>query len=122
MNADARVALNLRVLKRHDKCIRRIVDSTSFAVVYTFSRETKEWTKAGVEGTLFLVERSVSPLYGFFIMNRLGLENFSASLNRSMEIILTPEFVIYQNDTGKVYGLWAYEATDRERIGNMLIE
>lgn len=101
MNAEARLSLNLRVLKRHDPYIHRIVDSTSFAVVYTFSRETKEWTKAGVEGTLFLVEKSVSPLYGFFIMNRLHLENFSASLNRSMEIILTPEFVIYQNDTGK---------------------
>jgi hypothetical protein len=85
--------LNLSVLRRHDPSIVEIVDSTSYVALY---QHTTEWHKTGVEGTLFLFKRSRHPLYGFFILNRQGIENVCEDLSDGANLEVTPELIIYQ--------------------------
>ncbi|KAI8827016.1 uncharacterized protein EV422DRAFT_22075 [Fimicolochytrium jonesii] len=116
MDPAARLAANLSVLRRHDAAINGVLDSSSHVVVYDFDPGNKSWTKKGIEGTLFVFQRSVEPFYGLFVMNRLGLENLSVMLNSDMEVTLLQEFVIYRQPDDSVQGLWMYETSDRTRI------
>ncbi|KAI7821957.1 hypothetical protein BC939DRAFT_398301 [Gamsiella multidivaricata] len=122
MNKAARKAVNLSVLQRHDPHISDILDSSSHVVVYQFDEDSQAWTKKGVEGTMFVFKsRSSVPSYGFFIMNRLGLDNLMADLTGDMALQLTSDYIIYQH--GKdIHGIWIYEPTDRDRIGEKLME
>ena len=54
----ARLALNIKVLKRHDSSIDVIIDHASFVVLYKY--EDEKWGKTGAEGPMFLYHRSVS--------------------------------------------------------------
>ncbi|KAJ3151369.1 mRNA-decapping enzyme 1A [Geranomyces variabilis] len=116
MDPAARLAVNLNVLRRHDPTIVSILDSSSHVVVYDFDPETKSWTKKGIEGTMFIFQRSKLPFYGLFVMNRLALENLMVLLNADMEVQLLQEFVIYRQPDDSVQGLWMYETVDRARI------
>ncbi|KAG0306460.1 hypothetical protein BGZ99_001760, partial [Dissophora globulifera] len=121
MNKAARKAVNLSVLQRHDPHISDILDSSSHVVVYKFDEDSQAWTKKGVEGTMFVFKRTTLPSYGFFIMNRLGLDNFMADLTGDMALQLTSDYIIYR-DEKDIHGIWIYEPTDRDRIGEKLLE
>ncbi|KAJ1969171.1 hypothetical protein H4R35_006214 [Dimargaris xerosporica] len=88
--------VNLQVLRRHDRSVTRIVDLASHVVIYRFNHSKNEWEKQGVEGTLFVYERSQVPYYSFMVMNRLSLDNFCIAIKPSLEILLTPQFIIYR--------------------------
>jgi hypothetical protein len=47
-------------------------------------------------------DRSQPPLYGFFILNRHGVENFSHYLEDEAALELTPEYIIVQGDDGEL--------------------
>ncbi|KAF9902596.1 hypothetical protein EC991_004769 [Linnemannia zychae] len=121
MNKSARKAVNLSVLQRHDPHISDILDSSSYVVVYKFDEDSQAWTKKGVEGTMFVFRRSTLPYYGFFIMNRLGIDNMMADLTADMALQLTSDYIIYR-DERDIHGIWVYEPTDRDRIGEKLME
>lgn len=56
-------------------------------------------------------------------MNRLGIENFTMSLEDPADVQITPEYIILRNkDNGEVYGIWVYENEDRERMGRKIME
>jgi hypothetical protein len=158
--------LNLNVLRRHDSSISEIVDSTSYVALY---QHTTEWHKTGVEGTLFLFKRlawlaclplsfllalgtdrtirTQAPLYGFYILNRQGIENVCEDLSEGSNLEVTPELIIYQSETsseplvlfspshypsidtdscdlllGRVHGIWVFEEEHRARIGRRMQE
>ncbi|KAG0375998.1 hypothetical protein BGX24_008404 [Mortierella sp. AD032] len=121
MNKSARKAVNLSVLQRHDPHISDILDSSSYVVVYKFDEDSQAWTKKGVEGTMFVFRRSTLPSYGFFIMNRLGIDNMMADLTADMALQLTSDYIIYR-DERDIHGIWVYEPTDRDRIGEKLMD
>ncbi|RGB28484.1 hypothetical protein C1646_629557 [Rhizophagus diaphanus] len=121
MDPTARKAVNLNVLRRHDQNIVEIIDSSSYVVVYKFDKGA--WTKKGVEGTLFVFKRCVQPVYGFIVMNRLGIDNFMAPLTDGMELEFKDEYIIYRTtDDDDIHGIWVFETKDRERIGKTLLE
>ncbi|CAJ0759879.1 5394_t:CDS:2 [Entrophospora sp. SA101] len=93
MDFAARNAVNLSVLKRHDEYIVEIIDTSSHVVVYLFDRDQSTWTKKGVEGTI-----SIQPVFGFIVMNRLGLDNFMAPLVDNMDLEFKDEYIIYRTD------------------------
>ncbi|CAJ0860801.1 8370_t:CDS:2 [Entrophospora sp. SA101] len=97
MDFAARNAVNLSVLKRHDEYIVEIIDTSSHVVVYLFDRDQSTWTKKGVEGTI-----SIQPVFGFIVMNRLGLDNFMAPLVDNMDLEFKDEYIIYRTDDGIV--------------------
>ncbi|KIX10043.1 uncharacterized protein Z518_01124 [Rhinocladiella mackenziei CBS 650.93] len=110
--------LNLSVLQRHNPEISRILSIAPYAVVYEFSPLPQpEWTKTGVEGSLFICEL-VPGMYGedrysAIVLNRRGLDNFEAELregeNAGVEI--TGEYVIISFKEGheqKIYGVYIF--------------
>ncbi|CAG8531184.1 1006_t:CDS:2, partial [Ambispora leptoticha] len=121
MDPKARLAVNLSVLRRHDKNIVEIIDSSSHVVVYKFDTQTTSWTKKGVEGTLFVFKRCIQPVYGFIVMNRVGIDNFVASLTDNMDIESKNGYIIYKADKGEIHGIWTFEEKDRDRIVNQLL-
>lgn len=44
--------------------------------------------------------RSTLPSYGFFIMNRLGIDNLMADLKADMALQLTSDYIIYRDEKG----------------------
>ncbi|KAI9202095.1 uncharacterized protein BJ171DRAFT_461707 [Polychytrium aggregatum] len=120
MDAAARQAVNLNVLRRHDPAISAIVDTSSHVVVYNFDSATETWKKVGIEGTMFLFRKESLNRYGIFVMNRLSTDNHNEELNSEMEIQVMGDYVIYRTLDDKVVGLWIYEASDRARIAKEL--
>ncbi|SOV08901.1 related to decapping enzyme [Ustilago sp. UG-2017a] len=119
--SEARSNFNLKVLRRHDPSIVGIVESASFVVLYNYN--SGEWTKTGVEGPLFLFHRRLPPYNGFFLMNRNGLENFSADVTPEDDLDITPEFIIYRPETtNEVYGIWVFEPNQRMSVGDKLLK
>ncbi|KAI8803313.1 hypothetical protein BJ742DRAFT_829293, partial [Cladochytrium replicatum] len=117
--------LNLVVLKRHDPSIDSIIDGTSHVVVYDFDTATQSWTKRGVEGAMFIFSRGDDGVgtgkgYGFFVLNRLGVDNFKVVLTGDMEFQLMADYVIYRQPDDSIIGLWMYEEHDRGRLAQIL--
>ncbi|KAG0326635.1 hypothetical protein BG004_002930, partial [Podila humilis] len=54
-------------------------------------------------------------------MNRLGIDNLMADLTADMALQLTSDYIIYR-DEKDIHGIWVYEPTDRDRIGEKLLE
>ncbi|KAK7894154.1 hypothetical protein LTR67_006857 [Exophiala xenobiotica] len=110
--------LNLSVLKRHNPEISSILSIAPYAVVYEFSPMPQpEWTKIGVEGSLFICElvpgKYGEDRYSAIVLNRRGLDNFEAELregeNAGVEI--TGEYVIISFKEGheqKIYGVYVF--------------
>ncbi|EXJ91331.1 hypothetical protein A1O1_04443 [Capronia coronata CBS 617.96] len=110
--------LNLAVLKRINPAISSILSIAPYAVVYEFSPIPQpEWTKTGVEGSLFICELVPGPYgedrYCAIVLNRRGLDNFEAELregeNAGVEI--TGEYVIISFKEGheqKIYGVYIF--------------
>ena len=86
---------------------------------YTITPRTSEWKKRGIEGTLFLFEstrknpktitnrytKTQGSEFGFFILNRLGLDNIHVDLH--IQIQLSGEYVMYKLED-QVHGLWIF--------------
>ena len=102
--------LNLSVLRRIYPELVAIDYVTPYAALYTFSLETQQWEKLGVEGTLFLCKLTPSPIgadrYSVAILNRRGLDNFYLELVSEEEMEFTDPYVILQGD--QVYGIWVF--------------
>lgn len=102
--------LNFSVLRRIYPELVAIEHVTPYAALYTFTRETQQWEKVGVEGTLFLCRLAPSPIgadrYSVAILNRRGLDNFYLELTSEEEMEFTDPYVILQDD--QIYGIWVF--------------
>ncbi|KAF2265458.1 PH domain-like protein [Lojkania enalia] len=107
--------LNLSVLHRHYPEIISIRHVTPYAVLYTYSLDSRQWEKIGIEGTLFVCQLSPSPTgsdrFSVVILNRRGLENFTMELTSDAELEITEEYVILQGEE-HVYGIWIFSEQD----------
>ncbi|KAK1220306.1 hypothetical protein PQX77_016931 [Marasmius sp. AFHP31] len=74
MSPESRYEHNLKVLRRRDPSITSIFDQFSHVCVYHHNGE--KWEKHGYEGSMFLFERAAFPPYGFYILNRMGMEDY----------------------------------------------
>ncbi|KAI5294383.1 hypothetical protein KEM52_004146 [Ascosphaera acerosa] len=92
--------LNLKVVRRYNGAVRRIMSLAPYAVIYNFDTASAAWEKSGVEGTLFVCELQPGPLgearYTVFVLNRRGFENFECRLAQADNVELTAEYVILQ--------------------------
>ncbi|KAF5364786.1 hypothetical protein D9758_009333 [Tetrapyrgos nigripes] len=73
MTPETRYHHNLKVLRRRDPSIVSIFDQFSHVCVYHHNGE--RWEKNGYEGSMFLYERNSYPPYGFYILNRMGMDD-----------------------------------------------
>ncbi|KAF8999140.1 hypothetical protein BDQ17DRAFT_1328480 [Cyathus striatus] len=73
MSPASRYNHNLKVLRRRDPSIISIFDQFSHVCLY--HHNGNKWEKQGYEGTMFLYERNAYPPYGFYILNRVGMDD-----------------------------------------------
>ncbi|KAI6025541.1 hypothetical protein EDC04DRAFT_2930739 [Pisolithus marmoratus] len=78
MSPASRYNANLKVVRRRDPSIVSIFDQFSHVCVYHHNGD--KWEKQGFEGSMFLYERDAYPPYGFYIMNRVGMEDYNQRL------------------------------------------
>ncbi|KAF1362161.1 PH domain-like protein [Lizonia empirigonia] len=116
--------LNVSVLRCIYPELLTLEHVTPYAALYTFSLETQQWEKLGVEGTLFLCKLTPSPLgadrYSVAILNRRGLDNFYLELTSEDEMEFTDPYVILQGD--QVYGIWVFADPPPASTANCRIE
>lgn len=107
--------LNLTVLRRYMPDIEHIIGHAPFSVVYTFSPETQQWEKFGVEGTLFVCQLT-GQRYSVVILNRKSLDNFVTELTSADDVEVTEQYVILQalgsDGTPQIFGLWIFSDSD----------
>lgn len=96
-----RLKLNLKNLRRHDDTIHSIITSTSYVVIYELTNDA--WTKTKIEGPMFLFKRSVEPFYGFFILNRQGLEYIQQDLTLDASIELMGDFIAFESSSDRTF-------------------
>ncbi|KAJ7636996.1 hypothetical protein FB45DRAFT_789176 [Roridomyces roridus] len=74
MSPESRYQHNLKVLRRRDPSIISIFDQFTHVCVYHHNGQS--WEKNGFEGSMFLYERDEYPPYGFYILNRMGMDDY----------------------------------------------
>lgn len=108
------------MLKRRDAAIAKIMDMAGHVVLYSFNEETKAWDRKGVEGSLFVVERTTEPRYQFVVMNRLSSENLIETVDADFQTELTDQFLLYRNLKQEILGVWFYSPGERTAISELL--
>ncbi|KAJ1809586.1 hypothetical protein LPJ75_004360, partial [Coemansia sp. RSA 2598] len=120
-DARKKLAANLQVLRRYDEQIEAIVDTTSHAVLYRFQEDTQSWATMSVEGALFIYKRATAPYYGFTVLNRVGIDNYTELLSADMSFQTSDQIAIYTSKSGSgIVGIWMYEEADRVRVPEQL--
>ncbi|KAJ7098353.1 hypothetical protein C8R44DRAFT_988877 [Mycena epipterygia] len=108
MSPEARYNHNLKVLRRRDPSIISIFDQFSHVCVYHHNGQT--WEKNGFEGSMFLYERDSYPPYGFYILNRMGMDDYIQRL--------------YPEDVTGIHGTYlmlrSYPAFTTRRLSHIL--
>lgn len=117
--SDPSAHLNLLVLRRHNPSIIDILCIASFATIYSFSFQSGEWEKTGVEGPLFVVRLAPQPrrntddsddgldedgnewaaeeeeeeTYAIVVLNRKHLDNFTVPIRDPSALDLSEEHI-----------------------------
>ncbi|KAF1915575.1 hypothetical protein BDU57DRAFT_277073 [Ampelomyces quisqualis] len=116
--------LNFSVLQRAYPELLAIEHVTPYAALYTFSLDSQQWEKVGIEGTLFVCQLTPSSIgaarYCAVILNRRGLDNFYLELTSSDEMEISDPYVILQGD--QVYGIWIFADPPPASTSNCRIE
>ncbi|KAF1759775.1 hypothetical protein GCK72_016242 [Caenorhabditis remanei] len=106
-------AKNLQQLQKIDIAASKILDKMPFTV-------KKEWRNADCEGTLFVYQRADRPYFSFLIANRNDPTDFIEPLTSNHILRLEGNFIYFQKDKSPIQALWFHEATDTQRIYNLL--
>src|SRR2546430_1816134 len=77
----------------HIICVQKVWFYLCWCILLFEIKEIKE---------LFIQIRCVQPVYGFIVMNRLGIDNFMAPLTDSMELEFKGEYIYCTTDDGIV--------------------
>ncbi|KAM0747294.1 hypothetical protein T439DRAFT_329042 [Meredithblackwellia eburnea MCA 4105] len=120
-----RAAINLKTLKRHDSKIEAIVSQSTYAIIYTSSEDDKgefEWVKTGVEGPMFLFQRSEAPYYGFIVINQKGMEYVYELLTPELDAVEEQGMIMFRTsvDEDRATGIWLHDAVDRQPMFKLI--
>ncbi|KAH8116154.1 hypothetical protein DFH11DRAFT_1542919 [Phellopilus nigrolimitatus] len=121
MSPASRYYKNLRVLRRHDPHIVSIFDQFAHVTLY-YQPEPDKFERGGYEGVMFFFERDIQPVYGFFILNRQGMNDYIRYLLPS-DVVDPIENLVWistmdhakpsiMGDQNKTAGLWAMPMDD----------
>ncbi|KAK0485636.1 hypothetical protein IW261DRAFT_1451344 [Armillaria novae-zelandiae] len=95
MSPMSRYNHNLKVLRRRDPSITTIFDQFSHVCVY--HHNGSKWEKLGYEGSMFLYERESYPPYGFYILNRMGTDDYIQRLHPEDDMGLHGSYLMLQS-------------------------
>jgi hypothetical protein len=78
-----------------------------------------------MEGSLFVFARNANqctgqspplPKFGFIIMNTKSKSNFTEDINEHVELSKESPYLLYKNNSGGIFCVWFYSATDCDKI------
>ncbi|KAK0504931.1 hypothetical protein EDD18DRAFT_1456376 [Armillaria luteobubalina] len=95
MSPMSRYNHNLKVLRRRDPTITKIFDQFSHVCVY--HHNGSKWEKLGYEGSMFLYERESYPPYGFYILNRMGTDDYIQRIHPEDDMGLHGSYLMLQS-------------------------
>ena len=112
--------MNLRVLRKEDDAIERIVAHSKHAVLYGFDADARQWARKNVEGALFVVRRATEPRDAFVVLNRCGTENLRQRVGGAgFELERSPPYLMYRVGR-EVNGIWFHDAEECEAMSAVL--
>ncbi|KQK12264.1 mRNA-decapping enzyme-like protein [Brachypodium distachyon] len=111
--------LNLTVLRRLDPAVADILIIAAHVTAYSFDEGTNQWSRKGVEGSLFVVKRNTQPRFQFIVMNRRNTENFVEDLLRNFEYQVEVPYIMYRNALDEVIGIWFYDPQECEEVAHL---
>ncbi|KAK5942129.1 hypothetical protein PMZ80_006083 [Knufia obscura] len=102
--------MNLAVLQKHNPEIAEILSVAPYVTIYDWAHTPGEWQKTGPNGTLFICQLTPGyygeERYHAIVLNRSGLDNFSAELRQSDigNVEISGDFVIITYETFELGG------------------
>ncbi|KAH9918642.1 uncharacterized protein B0H18DRAFT_957816 [Fomitopsis serialis] len=85
---------NLKVLRRREPSIVSIFDQFSHVCVYHY--HANKWEKQGYEGSMFLFEKQTYPPYGFFILNRVGTDDYIRPIYPEDDVGIVGDYLAFR--------------------------
>ncbi|KAI0353390.1 hypothetical protein OH77DRAFT_1427449 [Trametes cingulata] len=85
---------NMKVLLRREPSITAIIDKFSHVCLYHHNGQ--KWEKHGYEGSMFLYEKSTYPTYGFFILNRMGTDDYVRPIYPEDDMEIIGDYLMYR--------------------------
>ncbi|OBZ78059.1 hypothetical protein A0H81_02320 [Grifola frondosa] len=85
---------NMKVLLRREPSIISILDQFSHVCLY--HHNGSKWEKQGYEGSMFLFEKSTYPAYGFFILNRMGTDDYILPIYPEDDMEIVGDYVMFR--------------------------
>ncbi|KAH9831129.1 uncharacterized protein C8Q71DRAFT_799051 [Rhodofomes roseus] len=85
---------NLKVLRRREPSILSIFDQFSHVCVYHY--HANKWEKQGYEGSMFLFEKQTYPAYGFFILNRVGTDDYIRPIYPEDDVGIVGDYLAFR--------------------------
>ncbi|KAI0938829.1 hypothetical protein AcW1_001534 [Taiwanofungus camphoratus] len=85
---------NMKVLLRREPSITSIFDQFSHVCLYHYNGS--KWEKQGYEGSMFLFEKRTHPPYGFFILNRMGTDDYIRPIHPEDDMDIIGDYLMYR--------------------------
>uniref|UniRef100_A0ACD5XAZ2 Uncharacterized protein n=1 Tax=Avena sativa TaxID=4498 RepID=A0ACD5XAZ2_AVESA len=111
--------LNLTVLRRLDPAVADIIITAAHVTAYSFDEDTVQWSRKGVEGSLFVVKRNTQPRFQFVIMNRRNTENLVEDLLSNFRYQVQVPYIIYSNGADEILGIWFYDPEECKELARL---
>ncbi|KAK9902790.1 hypothetical protein WJX75_006055 [Coccomyxa subellipsoidea] len=112
--------LNLSVLKRIDSATKQVLASANHVALYDFDQEDSRWVRKDVEGSLFLVQRNVHPIYQIIILNKKSQQNYVEDVLANFQFEKSRPYLLYRNRKDEVVGIWFYEEEEADKVEALL--
>ena len=122
-SASLREAANLRVLKRLDATITEIIGSASHTVLYEGA--SGKWIKKDIEGTMFIVKRSVPCRFRLIVLNRSNPENFTYDIDSNMQNRMMENFLMFKSKLDgneDMRGLYFHDGEEKMAMNALISE
>ena len=69
--------------------------TSTFSAVYEYNEVEEKNNNMAVEGSLYLLERSVEPFFKIYVLNRKSKDDYEESLELDTEFSEKDNFVVY---------------------------
>ncbi|UKJ89932.2 hypothetical protein MACJ_003186 [Theileria orientalis] len=109
--------LSLKLLSTLDPFIDNIINQTPFVTGYYMSPDNK-WSRMGIEGFLYVVQRSRRPVHSFILINKKSENHLVEYLTPEFQMNQNGNFIFYRskdvkrNTMNSLKGLWFFDEAE----------
>jgi len=107
----------LQTLQAKDPQVVEIIGLSKFVVAYFLQQDGDQpgWTKANIEGPVYVVRRRQAPWFQLVVKNQFSSTDMTDFLAGGWELDCQKNYIFYkvEDDTQQVRGLWFQDDTER---------